>query len=269
MKKGSTVKWEGGGSSTWNNVDLESSYTSYTWYDRPSNSGECSIHYWFGSRLTQIFPASYSTVYRSSCGESWFYGSDIAVLSNNGGNNAVAFNVASGSSARIFGSSVRAIIQSGAPGSNNQPTPGLVTGIVGGLYSDGGAIHMHGGIVSVQALGTGNVHVFSTKASSNGGTIHTPDTAFTLIPSGSGTATRILKHPAAKIMAPFTWPSNSTPPNIISISGEDTFIETDCDNTGNCDNPQGAARPHTLVYDSSCTATLPWFDMATNKCRGE
>ena len=92
----------------------------------------------------------------------------------------------------------------------------------------GGSVHMHGGIVSVRADNMSvNQDVYGINSKGPGGPslIHTPGTAFTLIPGGSGNASRIQQgNTIVESQSPFQWPPRDDPPVISSVSGADNFI---------------------------------------------
>ena len=67
------------------------------------------------------------------------------------------------------------------------------------------------------------------------------------------------------INAHYNWGTGTQPPGIISVTGADTFIETDCSAVG-CQVPDADA--HILTYDSMCATDGPWFDTITQRCRG-
>lgn len=258
------IKWTGGGSSTWTNIDV-SGTSQYLWDEKGSASGDNAIHYWFGAKFHHISVGSYGAAYSGKAGESWIYNSDI-LSTDGGGGHAVGVYV-SGGDVRIFGSTVRAVVPPGSTVSALLPTADTLGNIVGGLLANNsGQIHMHGGIVAVRALGTGNVNIFG--AMGNGTTtIHTPDTAYVGLASGTGTSyVRTAKSGNANVAAPFQWPSSASPPAaLISIDGADSFVETDCGTSGNCNG--GGSFPHMMIYSSSCDAGNPWFDTAVNACR--
>lgn len=249
--------------SNWSNIDIKAGANG--WYD---NGG---LHFFYGSSIqTQSKSTQDSTAaYYSQGGETWFYGGDIVTIHNS----AAPFLVITGvlmntGDMRIFGSSVRVIAKPNAGPVN----PSI--GFGGFLAISGGAIHMHGGILAVQARDmTTDQEVYSVATSSSfgaGGFIHTPGTAFTLSPGQNGIAYRIRPNGSESAESPFLWPSGKTLPELQSKTGADIFVETDCDNTGNCDTPSGPTHPHIMVYDLTCTsASGPWFDTTRGVCRGE
>ena len=164
----------------------------------------------------------------------------------------------------IYGSLVRSINEdplSTYPNHNSMPA---FSGHGGLLARNGATIHMHGGIVSVRSEGGGNDGVYGVKVVTNG-MVHTPDTAFGLKASGTGLMERIIRE-SGSVSSPFQWPAGTTPPALVSVTGSDTFIETDCGPAG-CQ--AGGSQPHLLIYSSSCNTAGPWFDSVTGACRVE
>jgi len=248
--------------SHWTNIDVKAGHNG--WYD------DGGVHFFYGS---SIHTQSISTVdgmapYYSQGGETWFYGGELVSIHNSPESLVVVTGVImNGGEIQIFGSSVRVIAKPGA----GQVTP---VGFGGFLAISNGKIHMHGGIVAVHAKDMTvpqDVYSVATNASFGaGGVVHTPGTAFALSPGSTGTAYRIKPNGTASAQSPFLWPSGTSLPNISSVTGSDIFVETDCDDTGDCENPTGAVHPHIMVYDVNCTASSgPWFDSTRGVCRGE
>ncbi len=264
----SGITWDGGGVSTWNDMDVVRAMP-YAWFDK-CTSGQKGFHYWFGSRLEMAQKSGYHFTYRSQCGDTWFYGGDI-VAGADGGFSVAVLAESTSSSIRIFGSSTRVVLPASASypsGTNNGCS---ISGAAVLIASAGAQIHVHGGIIAAQSNSSVDTNVCGAVAQ-HGGYIHTPDTAFNLSPSGLGTATRLQvdSDPNSKIDSPFQWPASFDPPTITSLDGADSFVESDCDSSGNCATaPSSDQRPHLMIYSSACTFDGPWFDVATNKCRGE
>lgn len=270
------VTWVGPGSSNWINVLLQS--TDYGWYDNGKTHAGCDTseigtHYWFSSKIETKSSAAYSVPYASQCGETWFYGGEIHAI-NDGtplAVGAVAANASSGE-IRIFGSAIRV---TSANGAGQLPNP--LFGYGGLFAANGGKIHMHGGIVSVDASGV-NIEqdVYGVRTHFKDGVpegfIHTPDTAFALKAGGTGAIKRIIGTGA---QSPFTWPPGTEPPkaqsgsHLVSLNGSDMYIETDCDSTGNCETAAvETQRPHIMIYTDSCNGSGgPWFDSTINACK--
>jgi hypothetical protein len=260
-----SISWVGGGNSVWNNVEVDSYY--YGWIDKCSSSGVHSSHQWYASSITSS-GGYYNIPMWSGCASTKFYGGElVATKPNNGGTAASLVGViADGQDVmvEIYGSLVRSINEdplSTYP--NHNPMPAF-SGHGGLLARNGATIHMHGGIVSVRSEGGGNDGVYGVKVVSNG-MVHTPDTAFGLKASGTGLMERIIRE-SGSVSSPFQWPAGTTPPALVSVTGSDTFIETDCGPAG-CQ--AGGNQPHLLIYSSSCSSAGPWFDSVTGACRVE
>lgn len=261
------ISWVGGGKSIWENVDVINARR--LWYEHcGAGSPSIGLHYWFGSRLTSRGGDVYAT-YFSDCGETWFYNGDI--LANNikvgrsQPSNAVAVKIEHSASMQIFGSSVRAIVDENAS-SVIRREPILHIGH-GAIVANGGTVHMHGGIVSSLSKASVEANVFGVK-SINYGAVHIIDTAFNVKSSGGGIADRVIIDALSSVQSPFQWPNDNEPPQILSMTGADTVVETDCDSNGDCSgNGTAPFHPHLMVYDDSCGISNPWFDMVTGQCR--
>lgn len=249
-----SLRWDGGGSSIWINIDVTESAAN-GWYE--NCDGSKPLHYWYNVRFSAP-----GTVFPASCSENWFFGSEL-VLDPRGTNDSGIVSAAGTSKFNFFGSILRARIVAGTASADYIPDSGLVRGVSVG---PNGMFHMHGGIISLLAAESSQSYdVIGLTAT---GFAHTPGTSFNVSAAGTGTAKRAMGSGAH---SPFQWPASSTPPAIVTKDGADQFVETDCDATGNCDTaPSADQRPHMMVYTAKCTgAGGPWFDMATNKCRGE
>jgi hypothetical protein len=127
---------------------------------------------------------------------------------------------------------------------------------------------MHGGIIaSVSKNSSANVNTFGAFAL-DGGTIHTPATAHTQAPSGSGKAYRAVQIGTGSALVPFLWQSGDSPPQpngqaLNSVTGQDVFVEGDCSSSG-CQTTGN--QTHMLIYNASC-GTDPWFDVGLGLCR--
>jgi hypothetical protein len=266
------IVWGGGGSSTWTNIKVEASYVA--WYDTLNGSGCASTggghHEWYASNLKTTSGASSMIGYFSSCGDNWIWGSEILVLNNGGSNTGAGSAVGveahgSGGRVHIYGTDVRVLTTATATTSS----PTMV-----GLQSNGGVIHIHGSEVSVRSENPNiTQNVTGASATTAGGFIHSVETSFGLLASQSGVATRIATANGGRVDAPFQWAAGAQPPNgnpsssgnLVSSNGQDMFIETDCSATG-CQ--LAGTETHLLIYNKLCTASGPWFDVVTGKCRG-
>lgn len=254
------VLWADGGNSTWNNVTIQSA--TYGWYDTFQNCNAPGEHYWFGSKIHTRTAGSDTVAYVTACGDSWFFGGELKAIVD-----GYSYRVAAGVYAtaasesivgniQIFGSTIRVLTE--GDGSVFRGGEGY-----NGLRARAGSsIHMHGGIIAVRAdLGNQNQDVNGVFVADSSSKIHTPETAFTVIAGGNGTAYRV----KGKAQSPYQWPANTTLPNITSVTGSDTFVETDCSPTG-CQTIGN--EPHMLIYSEACQVNgEPWFDMVTRECR--
>lgn len=264
------VRWDETGTSSWSNVDLfvtGSNTFSYTagWFDGCDPETDRSVHYFHGSRVRNEGGETSTTVgYDSECGETWFFGGEIMVVVSNEGTafeNGVGVSVGGfAGEFRAFGTAIRV--------SSVGDTDNL-TGIkIGGASS---IVHLHGSVVNVakDPADTSSDSVYSIEATA-AGFIHTPGTAYVI--KGNGGDTRRIKNSSgATIQAPFLWQSGSYPPmaanenNVVkSKKGQDIWVETDCDSTGNCN---AKSDPHLMIYTAGCGASNPWFDVVTGACR--
>ena len=266
------IQWIGGGTSVWSNVQVKTTSTSpvtYGWYDVAGVSAiDCEgVHYWFGSKISVAARAG-SFGYKSNCGETWFYGGDIEVYIDNDTptSGAAMSAVQVGDDVRIFGSTVRAVFD---PNTTNVALDISMTGV---SVARTGTFHMHGGIINVDASrATSSLDVTGVSAApaptgtTDTNALHTPMTAFRLSAGGNGNVIRVS---GDSVESPYTWPKSTTPPSITSTTGSDTFVETDCDSSGNCnDSASTEKHPHLMIYDASCTTNGTWFDVVTNACR--
>lgn len=243
------INWNGGGSSRWTNLDVDTLGRIWTEEVCGSSRGE---HYWFGSRLRASDEFTAAGGYRATCDESWFFGSEILMdvdcYNQNGTyvggpNAAVAFNVFRMGEVHVYGSVIRTratcptksgtFLMSVAVSDTNQP---------------GGEIHMHGTGIDVISEDTNNVMALGATS---GGLIHANAVSYNLSTT-AGTVTRI-GNAGGHIHAPYLWEAHPTPPAIQSVTGADMAVVTD------------GAQPHLVIYSSNCTSK--WFDTSTNACR--
>jgi hypothetical protein len=275
----STIFWNGGGDSSWTDVAVNSS--GYAWYDA-KNGGGCAAaaagkHSWFASTLTvNNTSVNNVAVYRTECGDTGFWGSSLvnSVTSSNQSGSLIGIDASSaGATVHLYGSNVQVL--------SKASTVSLAGSTLTGLLADGSGavIHIHGSEVSVQSQGTADLSVVGASAAGTNTLIHGHQTNWGLLPSGVGTATRLIAASGAKVQAPFDWTPGTLAPtpgdatgvkHILSSDGQDRFVETDCPQTGGCQT--AGSFPHTMVYRAACTGTGatqgPWFDTVTNQCRG-
>ena len=248
----------------------------YPWVDVcATGNSAIGTHTWFGSTFISHGQGVLNVGYKSNCGISEIHGSNIFVTKTILGNtNWSMIGVEAGAKGEIalYGSSVRVIVPATASAgivfSNQNISIPPVYGQGGLLALDGGIIHMHGGIVSVRhERNDVTSSVFGARTIGVGSMVHTPDTAYGMKASGSGVVARVMMS-GGEVSAPYQWPQSTNPPNIISVTGADIFIETDCSMTGACDNvPSTQQEPHIMIYNSYCTLGKPWFDSTMKQCR--
>lgn len=252
------VSWAGSGSSTWTDVHLEGDYAG--WFDFAAVDCTTSppIHYFFGSLI--VSGGHYG--YVALCGEHWVYGSEVRMRAKAVNLQQAPFRrgvlVGETSDFRIFGSTIR---------SHPDPSYGGGHDFIGvqlGGTGGGGVFHMHGGIISV-ASNAGDAIGIDSQASDT--LAHTLGTAFALNP-GTGDAIRV--QGPGKLRTPLLWEAGTTPPtgspaggstSVISQTGKDMYVETDCDAT-DCN---GKSDPHLMIYASGCSPE-PWFDVVRGEC---
>lgn len=139
---------------------------------------------------------------------------------------------------------------------------------------NGSPVHIHGTGLDVVHPGTGVVDMLYAEPGSH---FHANESGFNIhLAGGAGQIRRISGN--GKVEAPYNWGPAAQPPlsleasgvsTLSSVNGADSYIETDCPQTGNCS--QGGDFPHEMVYRSQCQGTAPnegpWFDLTTNACR--
>lgn len=245
------VLWTGAGDSQWQDVDMfvenEDGVSclseAFAWYDVLSAGG---LHFFWNTRFEAVGSTGGTNAFRNNGAEVWAYGSDFLVRRAGNivsGGTPVAVQSAAPDGMRLFGSTVRGKVEADAAGNSVLGIEAL------------NEVHMHGGIISIDASAhpTGGVAIGISAGA--GALVHTPDTAFAL----KG-ATKIRLLGSGTINAPFLWPSGTTPPNVLSRTGADLFVKT---NEG-----PGQNEPRLLVYDSGCSAAWAekWRNMTTGNC---
>jgi len=240
-------------STFWTNVELEGG--TYGWLEP---EGECSDndgkHFWYSSSIVATGATGGTINYTAHCAESWFFNSQI--VANNNGTGAVSgfALLADDAEVHIYGSNVRLII-----GDNIDAAGADVIRSI-----NGGLVHVHGTGLDLIHNGTGVSSVLEADGLSE---IHANETSFSLHNNSTGNVERLSG--TGKLSSPFQWSSRSVPPVMLSRSGADTYIETDCPATDNCS--KGGTFPHTMIYRAECTGTSvnegPWYDTVTNACR--
>ena len=268
------VYWRGGGSSTWQNVEIIGQKAG--WYDVSCSPGNRAVHYFFASRIrTNGEGAVSDAIAMDVCSENWLYGSEISALGNAnsdpGLTDLTAIRVRKDpightGDVRVFGSAIRA----GSLGlDSGHAAFAQATGIA---VKDGAVFHSHGGIINATASNIAGAAATGLSVSGAGSFGHTPGTAFVVKPGFGGTGTRVAALLSGTVQSPFLWQSGATPPTsmteaneLVSENGQDMFVETDCGQNGNCSG--GGNETHLMIYNVMCGSTNPWFDTVTGACR--
>lgn len=268
------ARFTGTGGSTWTNVWLTGATAS--WFDECPVPGG-GLHYFFSSRLISVASAASTTSgFVSSCSENWIFASDVASLADPTAPPASVtkwdvVNVNGEGDVRVFGSVLRAVVPGGVQSSGASSVRGAAIGEAPadaalGSASTNGVFHMHGGIISLNASGMSLGQVRGLQVSSAGDSSgHVVETAFALKKPTGGSARRL----SGKLTtpSPFLWPSGDTPPDLISNTGSDLFVETDCSST---DCSGAGKQPHLMIYSEPCEDSNPgnpWFDTVRGECR--
>lgn len=263
------VEWNDGGSSKWSNTEIwaggDQVESGAAWRD--GTCREQSIHHFFGTRIVGRGARSNSAIH-AVCSEVWFFGGEIMARPENPSpaiERNIAVVVAENGDVRLFGSALRSNIGPGAIVSSDGE------GVIGALISNGGMFHMHGGIISLEALGyPGNLDVTGIYSKDHAHMIHTPGTSFALSPAGHGRIRRLAGE-TRNVDSPFLWPASDEPPGKIvggfsSFNGQDLFVETDCARDGRCNG--SGEEGHLMIYNAAaCGSRDPWLDAITGRCR--
>jgi hypothetical protein len=242
----------------WVNVEVEGG--SYGWLEGDSQpcANHNGRHNWHSSRIiangTVNAGKGSSFAYDAICAQSWFFGSEI-IAHVNGTTLSTSFTLhAADAEVHLYGSNARLIVGSGANANNSD----IITAETNSV------VHIHGTGLDVVHNGSGNVAYLRADATSH---FHANASAFSLHNAGTSTVTRLAGTGA--IEAPYQWGEQTSPPAIVSRSGADTYIETDCPNTADCS--VGGNFPHTMIYRAECTGAGsnqgPWYDTVTRFCR--
>ena len=249
------VWWDGTGSTIWMNVDLVGGGRG--WYETANCDGSVTRHAWFGSRIVANPYVTSSVAYSSFCGEAVFHGSELAAYGDSIGKNGLVWGDlralwVQGGDAKVYGGVLQSIAT--IPPASSRAVLEVVRARSGSAFLSNTSIH-----VSV-------AFDFPVKVlrAESGGTIEAVQTSYRF--SGGGQPFIRIDAAGGAIAAPFDWGASASPPNIISVTGADSYTETGCDDAG-CRLP--GARPHPMVYDNQCLTMGPWFDVLTSRCRGE
>lgn len=256
---------------SWTNVEIIG--PTYGWVETVTNSCNSNNgkHSWFSSRIIATGSGA-SRAYSATCAQSWFWGSEITAIVNNNESNAFAIE-ARDAEIHLYGSNARLLLASNTTASSSGHF--LMAALAGS------AIHIHGTGLDVEHAGTGTVDMLYADSASH---FHANESGFNIHVSGAGKVRRIAGTPN-RIEAPYIWKQGTQPPlstqlngsatyygvqTLLSVSGADSYIETDCPLIGNCS--LGGNFPHQMIYREQCTdvgpSQGPWFDLTTNACRG-
>ena len=273
------IAWNGGGSSQWTNVTVESQ--SSAWAEVPGNTSDkgCqtikkesdrSVHYWFNSRLRGM-----GLTYIAVCSENWFFGSEIMATSGGTvGTSVAALMVNTTFGANTFGAttSVRpevhvygSVIRVKADPGFTYPTPNTGGNTGSGLMAVAAGrnadVHIHG--TGIDLIGNELPNDIAALAAWDGGTIHANEAAYNLKTGAGGAVTRILMDTnlSTAVHAPYLWGQYPTPqhpslPNITSVTGADTAVITSTSD----------GHPHLVIYDKTCTTQTKWYDTVDKVC---
>ncbi len=265
------VRWVNGGSANWYSVDMVADdvdiFYVAGWLDHCTSTAPPSVHYFYDSRSIALGGFEIAVGYWAACAETWFYGGEIIVDAaqrpGTGLHRLIGLAVNLSSDVRLFGTAVRVL----AP---NQINTTQMTGvqITGTDPIKRSQLHLHGSHMELAGASTAGVSFDVFGISARGESfVHSPGGSWSL-DTPDGTPTRIASTGNALVQVPFQWESGTDEPvpGLVSETGADLFVETDCnDATGDCDG-SGTVRPHLMVYDTTCNPT-PWFDIATGACR--
>jgi len=260
------VNWDGPGSSTWTNVDIEA-HGLYGWREScatVTNDVERPKHFWYSSRILGV--KNTKVAYFAACSENWFFGSEITNQSagESGGIRAVQVRANSGSlyenhvpEVHIYGSVVRILVPAGADYQGSVPGG---AGDGAGIYALGaglrGSIHVHG--TGIDVIGNSIGNNVAALVTGTGGAIHAAQSAFVL-KTGAGGNTYRIRNDGGTIRAPYLWEPEVLSSPLLTADGADTTVEMICS--------AGTCQPHMMIYSSNCTANGPWFDIVTAQCR--
>ena len=217
----------------WTNVFLDGNWQEY------GIGGGSGTHYWFASRTRGTY-----SVKRD---KTWFFGSEITGKFVPTSGNTYEMNVltaALGGEIHVYGSNLAAVENTGTLVSN------LNHGVA---YATSNAqIHIHGTGIDVISKAASDIYALWVD---NGGSIHANETAYNMSTGTGGSINRIVNN-GGTIRAPYVWEPQATPPNIVSVTGADTAVDT------------SGPDPVMIIYNSTCTgAEGPWYDPVAKACR--
>lgn len=240
----------GGPNTTWTNVEVLGP-SAWSEYVCGSKRGK---HYWFNSHISSSNGFGTTVAYKASCDESWFLGTEItAIETSNQLNKLSAIQVSGTGEVHVYGSVIRALNNGTGVATGTNHSAVSVTGP--------GSMHIHG--AGIDAISNSASTVVALYAA-NGGTIHANGASYNMSTGAGGKVTRILNQ-GGHVHAPYQWEEHPTPPNIVSVTGADMAVQTNCAATG-CQ--MAGTETHLLIYNSNCTGIGgPWFDVVTRACR--
>jgi hypothetical protein len=249
------IYWNGGGNSQWKNVVVDG--VARGWLE-PECGAERGKHYWFGSKVSATAAFSITAPYVARCDETWFFGSEVKGVVPAGETsslNGVAVAEEDGI-LHLYGSNLVALIDGGPVGAN--------TTVPAALAQTGGHVHIHG--TGIDVISTTGQNIVALQVMT-GGMIHAEESAYNL--QTTGTVTRI-DNQGGMVKAPYQWTQASQPPTVLSETGADLAVETNCDG-GSCHDENTGTETHLLIYNANCNVAGhgPWFDVVTGKCRGD
>lgn len=215
----------------WTNVFLDGNWDEY------GIGGGSGTHYWFSSRTRGTY-----SVKRD---KTWFFGSEITGKAV--GSSSYSMNVltaADGGEIHVYGSNLAAVKNSGT---------GVSSFDHGVAYATGnGQIHIHGTGIDVISNTASDIYALWVDS---GGSIHANGTAYNMSTGAGGSISRIVNN-GGTVRAPYVWEPQATPPNIVSVTGADTAVDT------------SGPDPIMIIYNSACTgAGGPWYDPVSKACR--
>lgn len=263
------------------------------------NGRDRPVHFYHGVRVRGFggLSGQFGAAFVEDCGENWFYGGEISfhiqspimtgLFLNAGILLREHSNHASGDF-RGFGTKISVIAD--VPPLARSRLVGVRVEEADSTHDDDGnpdkrsQFHLHGGLLEVKNRSGSNNRVVGIEvdqidptapAGQGAAFAHTVESAFDLATTGDGPIIRLSQTRGGIVLAPFMWPPRTQPPQsatypLFSIDGQDLYVETDCDPTGDCD--AGGNQSQLMVFDDSCgDGTLesggPWRSASTGHCR--
>jgi len=254
------VWWEGSGETSWTDIDLEGAGRG--WYSKAPCDESTTKHSWFNSRLISTPYLSSNVTYTAACGETWLYNSELSAKSHSPDSIDWSWGVmqalwAIGGKTRVLGGALRTEV--------TIPPQASIASIGNELLEivrvDHDAI-VHISATAIEFDSTVDTPLYALVTTGNG-KLHASNSSYELHHPNS--IAHRLDQRGGEIIAPHHWGASTVPPTIVSITGKDQFIETDCAAEG-CQNPGNET--HLMIYNTSCATDGPWFDSTTMRCRG-